>query len=84
MDILVSVIAPVLTVCQLLPQLYKTYTTKNVKGLALPTFILWWMTSFTWLLHSYYTRDIPLMISTSISCILLLVLIRMIFLYQKN
>ena len=66
----IATIVPITTSIQLLPQLYKTYTTKSVNDLSLYTLVLFLMNNILWLLHGYFIFDYSLIISGSISIVI--------------
>ena len=64
---LVAVFAPIVTCIQLLPQLYKTVKTKEVKDLSVNTLLLIFASSILWFLHGYFISDSSLLFACSIS-----------------
>jgi MtN3 and saliva related transmembrane protein len=60
---LAAILAPLFTCIQLLPQLYKTYSTKSVKDLSLESLMIITVGNFLWLLHGYFIRDTPLLVA---------------------
>lgn len=80
---IISILAPLMSCIQLLPQLYKTYLTKSVKDLSLYSLLLILTTNFLWLLHGYFILDYSLIISGSISMIVNVVLLVLYFVYKK-
>ena len=79
----VSILAPIASCVQLLPQLYKTYSTKSVKDLSLYTLSLILITNLLWLFHGYYTTDYSLVVSGAVSVIVNVVLLTLYFIYKK-
>lgn len=59
--VIVAWLAPVVNCIQLLPQVYKTWTTRRVHDLSLHSLLLLLLTSILWLLHGYCIADVPLM-----------------------
>jgi MtN3 and saliva related transmembrane protein len=59
----VAVAAPALNCVQLLPQLWKTARTRQVKGLSLLSLTLMVTTNLLWLIHGLYLRDASLIVS---------------------
>jgi MtN3 and saliva related transmembrane protein len=57
----VAWLAPAVNCIQLLPQVYKTWTTKRVQDVSLHSLLLLLLTSILWLLHGYFIADVPLM-----------------------
>jgi MtN3 and saliva related transmembrane protein len=64
---LVAVAAPVINCIQLLPQLYKTLTTKHVRDLSFPSLCLILTTSLLWTAHGYFIEDPSLIYAGAIS-----------------
>lgn len=83
MERLVFFLAPTLTSIQVTPQIYKTFTTKNVTGLSIHMFILEMFAGMVWLLHGYYTQDLAVMASSFMMFISSILMISMILLYRK-
>lgn len=83
MERLVFFLAPTLTSIQVTPQIYKTFTTKNVTGLSIHMFILAMFAGIVWFLHGYYTQDLAVMASSSMTFISSILMISMILLYRK-
>lgn len=65
----VAILAPTLNCIQLVPQLYKTYTTKKVNDLSFYSLFLFAITSCMWLLHGFFIKDYSVMISASFGII---------------
>ena len=75
---LVAVAAPLVNCIQLIPQLYKTYTTRRVADLSLYSLLLILVTNLLWFAHGAMIRDVALLVSGSVS---LLVNGALLFLY---
>jgi len=67
---LVATAAPLINCIQQLPQLYKTYTTKEATDLSLQSLLLILLTNLLWFLHGVFIRDLALILSGSISLII--------------
>jgi len=73
---LIAIIAPLLNSLQQIPQLYKTYSTKQVRDLSFESLLFMFISSVVWVLHGIIIWDPSLLISASIStCINLILLI---------
>lgn len=46
-----------------LPQLYEIYTTKNVEGISIVTWLGWGFLSFFWFLYGIETHETPIAVS---------------------
>ena len=84
LSIIVAILAPLISSIQLIPQLYKTYTTKSVKDLSFYFLILLLISNFLWILHGYFIFDISLIISGIFSIIVIAALLTLYFLYKKK
>ena len=81
---LVAVFAPIVTCIQLLPQLYKTVKTKEVKDLSVNTLLLIFASSILWFLHGYFISDSSLFFACSISIIINSILLGYYFQYAPK
>jgi len=79
---LAAVFAPLLTCLQLIPQLYKTYSTRSVKDLSLETLFMITIGNLLWLLHGYYIRDMSLLFSGLVATVVNLSLLRLYVAYR--
>ena len=79
----VSILAPVLTFSQLIPQLYKTYQTKRVKDLSVHTIFIIFLSNILWLIHGVYIHDITLIFSGIISSIIGFLMLILYFIHNK-
>lgn len=59
----VAILAPIFNSIALIPQLYRTWTTKSVEDLSLYTLCLFIITTCLWLAHGIYIDDPSLIIS---------------------
>jgi MtN3 and saliva related transmembrane protein len=75
---LVAIAAPIINCIQLVPQLYKTYTTRRVADLSPYSLLLILVTNLLWFAHGAMIRDVALLVSGSVS---LLVNGALLFLY---
>jgi MtN3 and saliva related transmembrane protein len=81
---IISILAPLVSCIQMLPQLYKTYLTKSVKDLSLYSLLLILTTNLLWLLHGYFILDYSLIISGLISMIVNVCLLVLYFVFKKR
>ena len=82
--IIVATAATIVNSIQTIPQLYKTYTTKNVKDLSFYSLLLISTTNFLWLLHGYFIVDASLILANAISLTVNITLVFFYFLYRKR
>ena len=81
-DKVISFLAIIFTTFQLLPQVYKTFRTKQVRDLSYTTLWLWLGAAILWNLHSQSMKDYALMFSTSITSLCCVALLIMFHLYK--
>ncbi len=65
---IINCVGPILSVGNLVPQLYKTYKTKDVNGISIHSLYISAIAYTVWLYYAYYFGLVPLMI-TEIFCI---------------
>jgi len=82
--LIVATLAPIVNCIQLFPQLYKTYTTKNVRDLSFYSLLLILTTNFLWFSHGYFISDTSLIVAGLISLCVNIALLRLYFLYRKG
>lgn len=61
--LLVSILAPLSSSIQLIPQLYKVYLTKSVNDLSVSSLLLYVASALLWFLHGLFISDISLILS---------------------
>ena len=83
LPIVVSILAPVLTFSQLIPQLYKTYKTKRVKDLSIHTILIIFLSNVLWFIHGLYIHDITLIFSGIVSSIISFLMLLLYFIHNK-
>lgn len=67
LPLLVATLAPLVNCVQLLPQLYKTYSTQSVKDLSFYSLLFILTTNVLWLLHGYFITDASLIAAGVVS-----------------
>jgi hypothetical protein len=80
----VAILAPTFNCIQLVPQIYKTYTTKKVTDLSFYSIFLFVISSFSWLLHGFFIKDYSVMISASFGIIVNTVLLFLYITYRRD
>jgi uncharacterized protein with PQ loop repeat len=83
LPIVVSILAPILTFSQLIPQLYKTYQTKRVKDLSIHTIFIIFLSNVVWFIHGLYIQDITLIFSGVVSSIISFLMLVLYFIHNK-
>jgi len=66
-QLIVSILAPILTFCQLIPQLYKTYKTKRIRDMSIHSILIILLSNVLWFIHGMYIYDTTLIFSGIIS-----------------
>lgn len=81
---LIGLIAAVLTTAAFLPQVYKTWKTKDVSALSLPMLILFFIGIALWLVYGIYLKSLSMIIANSITIVSSLLLLYFKITYGKN
>lgn len=81
---IVATLAPIFSSIQLLPQLYKTYTTKSVHDLSYITLLIILLSNILWLLHGYFIQDFPLLLSGILGAIVNMTLLVLFCIYSMS
>ena len=84
LPVVVATLAPIINCVQLIPQLYKTYTTKSVKDLSYYSLILILTTNVLWLTHGYFILDVSLIVGGVVSMTINITLLVFFLLYKKG
>jgi|CXWL01.1.fsa_nt_gi MtN3 and saliva related transmembrane protein len=53
-----------------IPQVIQTFETKDVSGMSLVTFVLWFILTIFWLIYGALHKDIPIIVSQAIYLVL--------------
>ena len=77
-----GVLATLISCIQMIPQLYKTYTTRSVTDLSLYSLVLIFLTNILWALHGYFIADLSLLIAGFLTATINATLIVLYFKYQ--
>jgi uncharacterized protein with PQ loop repeat len=75
-------LATVTSCIQMVPQLYKTYTTRSVTDLSLYSLLLIFVTNVLWALHGYFIVDVSLLVAGLLTAAINAALILLYFKYQ--
>ena len=76
-------LATVTSCIQMVPQLYKTYTTRSVADLSLYSLLLIFATNVLWALHGYFIADPSLFVAGFLTATVNGALILLYFKYQS-
>jgi len=77
-------IAAVLTTAAFLPQVYKTWRTKDVSGLSLTMFLMFFTGISLWLIYGFLIKSPPLILANAITVISSFLLLYFIIKYGKK
>ena len=80
----IGLVAATLTTYAFLPQVYKTWKTKDVSAFSLPTFSLFFIGILFWLVYGMYMESLSMILANSITLLSSLTLLVMIFKYRKR
>ncbi len=81
---IIGFIAAILTTAAFLPQVYKTWKTKDVSGLSLPMLIIFFVGIFGWLIYGVLKESPSMIFANSITIISSFLLLFFKIKYQKN
>jgi len=70
LPVAVSILAPIITAIELVPQLYKTLKHKRVRDLSFPTMVLMLLSGIIWMTHGYFIEDLTLIVSSFVVTIM--------------
>ena len=74
---IIGLVAAVHTTASFLPQVFKTYKTKNTSGLSLTMYIVFFIGVMLWTVYGIYINSLSVILANSITAILALYLIFM-------
>ncbi|WP_335682120.1 SemiSWEET family sugar transporter [Polaribacter sp. SA4-12] len=74
---IIGLVAAVLTTASFLPQVFKTYKTKDTSGLSLTMYIVFFIGVVLWSVYGIYINSLSIILANSITAILALYLIFM-------
>ena len=81
---IIGFIAAFLTTSAFVPQVYKTWKTKNVEAISLTMYLVMFTGVFLWLLYGIYMNSLSMLIANIITSSLILVLILLKIKYSKK
>lgn len=71
----IGFIAAILTTAAFLPQVYKTWKTKDVSSLSLPMLIIFFIGVFAWLIYGFLKNSPPMIFANSITIVSVFLLV---------
>ncbi len=81
---IIGLIAAVLTTAAFLPQVYKTWKTKDVSSLSLPMFLMFFVGVLLWLVYGLLKESLSIILANSITIISAFFLIFFKIKYGRN
>ena len=72
---IIGLLAALLTTISFLPQVYKTWKSKDTKALSLTMYILFFIGVSMWILYGFYINSLPIIVANIITAISALILI---------
>ena len=81
---IVGFFAATLTTSAFVPQVYKTWKTKDVKGISLTMFLVMFAGIILWLIYGYYIQSLSMVIANVITALLVFLLIIFRINYHKK
>ncbi|WP_413774269.1 SemiSWEET family sugar transporter [Polaribacter sp. PL03] len=64
---IIGLVAALLTTISFLPQVYKTWKTKDTSGLSLTMFVVFFIGIILWLIYGIYLNSLPMILANSIT-----------------
>ena len=81
---IIGLIAAVLTTAAFVPQVYKTWKTKDVKAISLTMFIAMFVGVILWLIYGIYKNSLSMLVANSVTASLVLVIIVLKIKYNRR
>ena len=72
---ILGVLAAIITTVSFLPQVYKTWKTKDTKALSLTMYTFFFIGVSMWVVYGFYLKSIPIIVANIITAISALTLI---------
>ncbi|MEN8964449.1 MAG: SemiSWEET transporter [Polaribacter sp.] len=74
---ILGMLAAIITTGSFLPQVYKTWKTKNTKGLSLTMYVSFFIGVSLWFVYGFYLNSLPMILANIVTAISTLILIRL-------
>ena len=81
---IIGLIAALLTTASFLPQVYKTWKTKDVSSLSLPMFSIFFVGVIMWLIYGLLIESLAIILANAITIITSFLLVYFKLKYSKN
>lgn len=78
-----SLVAGILEICIVLPQLYRTFKTKKVEDISVLTWVLFICGNTLWLMYGLFTYDIMVVVVNSFNIVKNGLMLIMIYVYSS-
>ncbi|MDA8591631.1 SemiSWEET transporter [Flavobacteriaceae bacterium] len=79
----IGLLAAVLTTYSFLPQVYKTWKTKDVSAFSITTFTLFFIGIVCWLIYGIYKESLSMILANSITMVSSFLILILIYKYRK-
>ena len=66
---IIGLVAAVLTTASFLPQVFKTYQTKDTSGLSLSMYIVFFIGVVLWSIYGFYMKSLSIILANSITAV---------------
>ena len=80
----IGFIAAILTTAAFLPQVYKTWKTKDVSGLSFSMLLMFFVGVFLWLVYGYYKESPSMIMANTITLVSAFLLVYFKIAYRKK
>lgn len=67
---LLGLVATCFTTCSFVPQVWRTWKTRDVSGISLPTYVIITIGLALWLVYGWLRGDMPLMVANAVMVVL--------------
>jgi len=79
----IGLLAAVLTTYSFLPQVYKTWKTKDVSAFSITTFTLFFIGIVCWLIYGIYKESLSMILANTITMVSSFLILILIYKYRK-
>jgi len=79
----IGLLAAVLTTYSFLPQVYKTWKTKDVSAFSMTTFTLFFIGIVCWLIYGIYKESLSMILANTITMVSSFLILILIYKYRK-
>jgi MtN3 and saliva related transmembrane protein len=79
----IGLLAAALTTYSFVPQVYKTWKTKDVSSFSMTTFSMFFIGIVCWLIYGIYKESLSMILANTITMVLSFIILIFIFKYRK-